>query len=682
MNATVNVSLETLLPWGASKQVETKFGTKMLRKAEATPEFWTAWRSGKDALKAAGISCRPKVEGDPRGPWEVCWWQAPSAEVQAARLQNAEASRATDAVIDVPAPDGLAYMPFQRAGIAWVTSRAGGLIGDEMGLGKTIQAIGVVNSDPKGIRRILIVCPLTLIGNWRRELQRWLVDQSYSIGVATGQTFPSADIVLINYDVLSKWPRKLEYFWDLVILDEAHMIKNRKTKRAQALIGRKPSKAERAAGAVPTGPIPAKRKLVLTGTPFENRPDELWTLLHFLDPKTFGSYWKFAEKYCGIEYNGFGTKVGDGKNLEQLNRMLRERGYLLRRLKKDVLTELPPKTRVLVELEIDETCAAALNLEQEAEDRWGDDFEAAEADLALAKAGDDTDEQSFEEAVKRIREAKRMAFEEIARIRHQTAVAKLGQAIMMLKDRVENVGPKLIVFAHHHDVLEPLHREFPNSVLVTGDTKPEDRDAAMRKFQTDPACGPFFGSIRASGQGITLTASSHVIFVEEDWVPGRISQAEDRAHRIGQKDNVLVEHFILPGSIDSKMAKTHVRKQEIADKALDEVQAALIRMTPVTFVKWDVEVTREGLKREAEGMKPEVIAAVHRGLQILAGVCDYAAKKDDCGFNGCDARIGHDLANRTSLTPRQAALGAKILRKYHRQLPDDINEAVRGKDAK
>lgn len=105
-------------------------------------------------------------------------------------------------------------------------------------------------------------------------------------------------------------------------------------------------------------------------------------------------------------------------------------------------------------------------------------------------------------------------------------------------------------------------------------------------------------------------------------------------------------------------------------------------MTPVTFVKWDVEVTREGLKREAEGMKPEVIAAVHRGLQILAGVCDYAAKKDDCGFNGCDARIGHDLANRTSLTPRQAALGAKILRKYHRQLPDDINEAVRGKDAK
>ena len=128
MNTTASqtVNLETLLPWSAPKQVETKFGLKVLRKAEATPEFWVAWRAGKDALKAAGISCRPKVEGDTHGPWEVCWWQAPSAEVQAAQSQNAEASRATDATCDVPAPDGLAYMPFQRAGIAFLVKMLNG----------------------------------------------------------------------------------------------------------------------------------------------------------------------------------------------------------------------------------------------------------------------------------------------------------------------------------------------------------------------------------------------------------------------------------------------------------------------------------------------------------------------------------------------------------------------------
>jgi len=699
-NAAVNI--ETLLSWSEPKEIRTSRGLRVLRKAEANETFWQLWRASKDVLKQAGVGVSPMFRQPDK--WEVCWWQMPSTEKVEAINANTAASRATDAEIDTPCPDGLAYMPFQRAGIAWCRRFKNTMICDEMGLGKTIQAIGVINDDPT-IQRVLVVAPLTPIRNWHRELSKWLT-RPMSIGIATGKVFPTADIVLINYDVLVKWPKRLSFFWDLIVLDEAHMIKNRKAKRAQALIGIKPTRAQRQKGVEEAAPIPARRKLILTGTPIENRPDELWALLHFLDPVKWRSYWKFTSKYCGTwnmqvatrnrspqqPAQGQGvldgsvsqysvrtvTQIGEGQNLDRLNRELREDGWMIRRLKKDVITELPAKTRTLVEIEPDEACLAALELEREAEERFEGDFTELEAEVEIAKASDDPD--AFKAAVMRMTAAKRIAFDEIARVRHDTAVAKLPACMDVLEDRIEQCGVKLIVFGHHHDVLEPLHAKYPNSVLLTGDTPAGDRDMLVQRFQTDPSCGPFFGSIRACGQAITLTASSHVIFMEEDWVPGRISQAEDRAHRIGQKENVLVEHFVLPGSIDLKMAKTHVRKQEIADKALDDVQAAVIRSTPITLVTAaSGDMTRKDVEREAQAIPPEMVAMIHRGLKILAGVCDYAQKRDDCGFNGCDASIGHSFANRSELTPKMAVIGRKILWKYHRQLPSDINEAIREK---
>lgn len=692
-----NEQIEALVAWGTAREVSTKFGVRMLRVGEIGETFWAAWRAHKDELKAAGVSCKPAWNRS--GVWEANWWMELPKEIVTERTATAAESRALDAEIDIPVPEGLAYMPFQRAGIAWAMKRPNTIIGDEMGLGKTIQAIGVINSDD-GIRSILVVAPKTAVGNWFRELNKWLVDRSRTIGIATGRTFPSTDIVLINWDVLTKWPKRLTNFWDLIVLDEAQMMKNWKAKRAQAIIGLKPNKKQRAAGVLPTTPLNARRKLVLTGTPIDNRPDELWPMLHFLDHAKWSSYWAFAKKYCGtnqmqVAYtpkpSGISTafadphrqqvvatitQIGNGQNLDRLQRELREGGWMIRRLKKDVLTELPDKTRVIVELDVDDTCQAALDHEKEAMGEWqhGIDEAADEVEMALA----DENPKTFEEAVKRLGECRRIPFDEIAKVRHDTAVAKLGQVMEALDERIEQKGPKIIVFGHHQDVLQPLLNRYPNAVMIDGQTPAADRDKIVHRFQNDPECGPFIGSIRACGFAITLTASSHVVFVEEDWTPGKISQAEDRAHRIGQKSNVLVEHLILPGSIDAKMAKTHVRKQAIADAALDDVTAMLVRSETVLPTSRDgASMTRRQMDDDAAKMTPEVISAVYNGLRILAGVCDGARQRDMSGFNGCDARIGHSLANQLFLTARQAVLGRKILIKYRRQLPESIYDVVK-----
>ena len=169
----------------------------------------------------------------------------------------------------------------------------------------------------------------------------------------------------------------------------------------------------------------------------------------------------------------------------------------------------------------------------------------------------------------------------------------------------------------------------------------------------------------AAGVGITLTAASHVIFAELDWVPGNMTQAEDRLHRIGQRESVLVQHLVLDGSIDAHLAKTLIAKQEVIDRALDD--ETMIPVVPgATAATADAKPSK--LDEEAAKLSAEEIAAVHEKLRFLAGCCDGAAARDDAGFNRLDTRIGKHLAQLAILTPRQAVLGARIVHKYRRQL--------------
>lgn len=189
------MDIENLLAWSSPKQVETKKGPAILRKASPTKAFWDTWKTSKDALKTAGISCSKTDEGY----WEICWWKD-ATEVREYRAESVEASHKTTADIYIPCPDGLRYMPFQLAGITYALEHPKCLIADEMGLGKTIQAIGVINQ--LHAHKALIICPASLKINWKREMEKWLVDQR-TIEIENG-TWKDADICIVNYDILKK----------------------------------------------------------------------------------------------------------------------------------------------------------------------------------------------------------------------------------------------------------------------------------------------------------------------------------------------------------------------------------------------------------------------------------------------------------------------------------------------
>lgn len=573
------------------------------------------------------------------------------------KVETLESSKATNAEIEIPKPEGLEYLPFQKAGIAYAKDKVNTLIADEMGLGKTIQAIGIINLDDS-IKKALIICPASLRLNWKRELEKWLV-RKYTIEIA-GHDFPQSDIVIINYDILSKHHKEINAItWDIMICDESHYLKNPKAQRTQYVLGKWDKDS---AKAIPA--IDAKRKIFLTGTPILNRPIELWPIV-----KSAGVIrnWKYyVERYCNAHYDRNGWDISGASNLEELQEKLRTT-IMVRRLKKDVLTELPPKRRQVIELPAngaDSAIKAENNLMRKIDERLAE----LRAKAEIAKASDS--DEDYRNAVKALAEAELVAFTEMARVRHETAVAKIPYIIDHLKEMLESID-KVIVFAHHHDVINAIMENFNGmAVSLTGETSLEERQQAVDSFQNNPDIKLFVGSIKAAGVGITLTAASTVVFAESDWVPGNITQAEDRSHRIGQTNSVLIQHLVLEGSLDAKMAKTIIEKQEIIEKALDkqiEITMKTLQL-PTSDTSATHKVKREAIAEEAKNITPEEIAIIHSKLRFLSSLCDGANSIDGMGFNKMDTAIGKSLASQYVLTPKQAILAKHILVKYKGQI--------------
>jgi SWI/SNF-related matrix-associated actin-dependent regulator 1 of chromatin subfamily A len=455
------------------------------------------------------------------------------ADSQAAALPE-------DALFDVPVPSGLDYLPYQKAGIFYALQRRGTLLADEMGLGKTVQAIGVVNGLPKA-SRVLIVCPASLRLNWMSEWRRWHTGAIRPVLLDAWPRFGTAGHALIvSYDSVKKWhPMIAEEAWDLLIADEAHMLKDERTRRAKALLGGIYKRREKFA------PVKARRKLFLSGTAIVNRSEDVWPLVKALAPDSIGA-----------SRQDFVTRYGGNARLDELHTRLRST-IMVRRLKADVLSELPPKRRQIVLI-----------------DDHAGIVKAESAAIGLARAR--LDQQKAEiaslphaEQVMRLRQCRAMALSEISRIRHDSAVAKLPAAAEHIRDALENVD-KLCVWMHHRDVVAGLAAEFGAiAVTLDGSTSQENRQTAVERFQGDRRVRLFLGSIRAGGLGLTLTAAQTAIFVEFDWTPAAMMQAEDRCHRIGQTGSVLVQHLVVDGSIDAKMAKIIIGKQAMMDAALD-----------------------------------------------------------------------------------------------------------------
>lgn len=658
--------IENLCRWNKEKEVNTKRGVRLLRTSLPDESFWDKWNSPDQAeIKAAGISLHRDLESD---QWRVCWWRELPKEVVAEREKRVELSKAIAADIEIPKPDGLDYMAFQTGGIAYCLNAFGNngvLIGDEPGLGKTIQAIGVINAVEK-ISKVLVICPMTLKANWERELKKWIV-RPMTIGHANSEFFPRTDIVLIHYNILHKFTTRLSNYWDLMVVDECHRLGNAKTRQTKSVVGHKPTRKEAAAGVLPTSGIPAVRKLMLSGTPFENRPAQLWPIVSYIAPTLFSSRSAFEKRYCGAGNNGFGWQADGATNLEELGERLRG-CCMIRRLKKDVLKELPAKTRQIVEMETD-GFEKVIQREKSVWTQHEDELEEAQAAMELAKASDSEDE--FKASVSSLRTKATLIFTEIARVRHETALAKMPKMVEMLKDELAEIS-KVIVFAHHTDVLRGAASQFAGEcVLITGDTPQEERDRLVQRFQNDPKCKVFFGSIRATGEGITLTSASTVIFFENDWTASKMAQCSDRAHRIGQKDNVLVKYYILPGTIDAHMIQTWIRKEEILEKALDSEKAE-VAAEPTLIPKAEPISTRRELEIASVAITSAQRNAILSAIKLLSAHCDGARQIDGAGFNKLDAAVGRSLASQHSLTPKQAALAQKICRKYQRQLGADV----------
>jgi SWI/SNF-related matrix-associated actin-dependent regulator 1 of chromatin subfamily A len=585
-----------------------------------------------------------------------------------------EASKARESNIIVPSPEGKVFRPFQLAGVDFLLKHRNSLLADDMGLGKTPQTIGLINSLPE-VRSILIVCPNSLKLNWKNEFTDWLT-RNLTIGIAT-KTFPTTDIVIVNYDILKKFAKEVRSrTWDIVALDESHFCKNPKAQRTTYVCGKKVRNTWL------IDPIKAERKLALTGTPILNRPIELFPILNWLDPVTYDNYFRFGIRYANGRKGQFGWDFTGYSNLKELQQSLRST-VMIRRTKAEVLTDLPPKIRQVIEIPAQDDTLAGIIKERELYNTYMEEIANLREAAELAKISDN--QEDYHDAISKLKDSEKIAFREMARVRHETALIKLPILSANIREMLEGTDKKIVVFGHHHDMINGLADQFPGQCcILTGEQDIDEKNDAVNKFVDDPACRMFIGSIKAAGLGLNKLqlVCSHAIFVEEDWVPAWITQCEDRLHRFGQKDSVLAQHFVLEGSIDSMMAKRTVLKQNISDKALDKGletgQKLRLEELSQTYVAPTTEaVTPDQLTIDSSKLTSKQIDDIHLSLKMIAGLCDGARAVDGIGFNKFDTRLGRNLAEQARLTPKAAALGRKIVLKYHKQIPEEILESFK-----
>jgi SNF2 family DNA or RNA helicase len=516
------------------------------------------------------------------------------------------ASWAEETNSDFPSPEGLAYIPFQKAGIEYAIERQRTLIADPPGLGKTIQAIGVHNTVK--MKNILIVVPASLKINWEREWMKWDV-HGLTVGIAhskprtktvegiterwTEYNWPDTDVVIINYDMMPTFDDQVKSkTWDMMICDEAHLLKTKKALRTICVFGgRRPGNKKMKRKAKVFTPVEATHALFLTGTPILSRPDELWTLIRACDRTGLGRNWeKYVERYCGAYYDGFGYDTSGSTNAEELNRILRER-FMVRRDKQSVLKELPDKTRELVIIPPDKLEAIVRKEQSRAETALNayeatlgietsngliDTIMALTERLGAAMDVQDSDEPDWEKAVKSLSQPDQMLFTELSLAREEVALAKAGATVDHIKGLVD-CGEPVIAFAYHKSVVEEIRSRLEAQGVtvgvITGKVSHKKRQQVVDDFQAGKY-DVILGNLIAMGVGFTLTRASIVVFAELDWVPAMIEQAEDRAWRIGQKNAVLVQHLVVNGTIESILVQAILEKMGVIKRVLDKAAVA------------------------------------------------------------------------------------------------------------
>lgn len=408
--------------------------------------------------------------------------------------------------------------PFQKAGIEYLCAHTRALLADQQGLGKTFQTIRAANAAHAD--SWLVICPAVARPVWRDMIAKWSMRAVH------------ADIT--SYDFWARGSmsgqidkaQMLKKRWELLIIDEAHYLKSPSAKRTQAIygVGCNPDIGRHVV-------LPHAQKVwLLSGTPTPNAPHELWTHLRALWPELIPGldYDSFINRYCTywVDERGKYRITGTVKqHMPELRNIARK--ISLRRLKKDVLPDLPPLMTELVPL---------------APDDWRE-MRLLEEKLQQVLDSIDVDTINNNTA---------------AGVRRELGLAKAPLAADYCRDVLHGGCPKLVVFAWHRDVIRYLAQALDkyNPVNLTGQTPDTQRAAIVRRFQEDSSCQLFIGQIQAAGTAITLTAADRVVFAETSWVPGDNAQAMERCHRIGTRNSVLASFLHVKDSIDEAIQRT------------------------------------------------------------------------------------------------------------------------------
>jgi SWI/SNF-related matrix-associated actin-dependent regulator 1 of chromatin subfamily A len=386
------------------------------------------------------------------------------------------------------------------------------ILADDMGLGKTTSTI--IAALESGSKKVLIICPATLKINWKREIENY---SDKSIYISEGKNFNGdADFVIINYDIIKNFhttkkkenSQILDSNFDLVIVDEAHYIKNATAQRTK-LINDLVKKVD--------------RLWLLTGTPMTSRPMDYFNLLSLVDSPVAKNWMAYAIRYCqGYQFNAGGRKIWNvtgASNLEELRD--RTAGLTLRRLKENVLN-LPDKIITPVYLRLKSKMYEAIMGEYY---DWYDKNPEESKSLTVQ-------------------------FTKLTKIRQVIADEKITQTIELAENIIEQ-GKKVIIFCNFTDSLEKITEHFGKiAVKLNGTMSKTEKQYSVDQFQENDKIKVFVGNIKAAGVGITLTAAEAVIFNDLSFLPSDHAQAEDRSYRYGQKNNVLVYYPIFENTIE------------------------------------------------------------------------------------------------------------------------------------
>ena len=444
-------------------------------------------------------------------------------------------------------PEGHELYPFQYVGVRFAELANGRcLIGDDMGIGKTIQALAHIALNQDKLPA-LVVCPASVKYNWLRECNTWLPDIPAVVLEGRKGDIPMYDpttpakIVICNYDIVNG--RKdilIDYGFNIIVFDESHYLKNAKTQRTIASL----EVAET-----------SEQVICLSGTAITNRPNEFFTTLNLLRPHEFNSSFEYGKRYCDghQQYIGRGREVWnfDGaSNTDELH--ARTRDFCIRRLKKEVLTELPDKVRSIHNVMPSKSHVSSYKKVQQS---WLNEW-SAHVDQGTLPQG--------------------FVLNMLTDLRHECGRIKVDAAVDWIKNYTEITGKPVVVFAHHRDVLvaaaKALTNDKDNQLRIggiTGSMKSEQRNTTVERFQNNEL-DVLFCSTVAAKEGITLTAADTVLFIEREWTPAWEEQAEDRVNRIGQESNsVQAVYLTVTGTIDEKFNAVVEEKRKVIQAVLD-----------------------------------------------------------------------------------------------------------------